>query len=376
MPPRRNIEMCVTCGIEIETDALTKEHLQYFQDRKVIWRYQHDASCETDKNRIDLGIIIGKDEEIPLARKNNIIVGAELVSDIFNSDDDDFFQDISSICRKLEYLGEPRESERSGIHYHISLPDSGLRVLKSLLRVGRYFEPLFFYAGGMGYKFRGESNDSIYCRPITKDGPPYVPVGNGEYFAPCFKISDLLKTTNTEDFWMKFGDIHRHDFRYNPTRYMWLNLYPLYPGEMYKGGTVEFRIFNKTLNPFFIYATFFLCRKFVELALTAGFKDLKELNLLKENSIYNSSKNSALDLLDTFTEITGLDEKFYNIITRMIKITPEISLKEGPVLTHLLSKLRRNYWGDNPYRNEVKLINKRDCRKPQYVDIHVLRGEN
>lgn len=371
---RREIEMCVTCGIEIETDALTKEHLPHFQKRNTTWRYQHDASCETDKNRIDLGLVVGK-SEIPLAKKNNIVVGAELVSDIFNSDDENFFYDISAVCRKLEELGEPRESERSGIHYHISLPDSGLRILKSLLRLGRYFEPLFFYAGGMGYKFRGESNDSIYCRPITGDGPPYVPIMDGNTFSPCFNIPDLLKAKTTREFWTKFGDIRHHDFRYNPIRYMWLNLYPLYPGESYKGGTVEFRVFNKTLNPFFIYATFFLCRKFVELALTAGFRDLKELNLLKENSIYDSSKSSALDLLDVFTNITGLDKKFHDIISCMIKTTPTISLREGLILSHLLHRIRRYYWNEDMYRDEVKKVTKSNCRKPEYTDIHVLRGE-
>ena len=367
--------MCVTCGIEIETDVITKSQLKYFQKRETIWRYQHDASCETDKHVIDLGMVTGKDSEIPLARKKNIVVGAELVSDIFNSDDENFFQDISAICRQLEILGEPRESKRSGIHYHISLPDSGLRILKGLMRLGRYFEPLFFYAGGMGYAFRGEFNDSIYCRPITKDGPPYVPIRDGNYYAPCFKISDLLKSKTTKEFWVKFGDIQNHDYRYNPTRYMWLNLFPLYQGESYKGGTIEFRVFNKTLNPFFIFSTFFLCRKFVELALTTGFKDLKELNLLKENSIYDTSKNSALDLLDIFAEVTGLDTNFYNTISRMIKMTPEISLEKGKVLTHLLHRTRRNYWNDSSYRGEVNIVTKDDCRKPTYVDIHVLRGE-
>ena len=373
--PRREIEMCVTCGIEIETDTLTKEQLPFFQKRATPWRYQHDASCETDKNRIDLGLVVGKGDNLPLVRKNNVVVGAELVSDIFNSDDENFFYDISAVCRKLEELGEPRDSERSGIHYHISLPDSGLRILKSLLRLGRYFEPLFFYAGGMGYKFRGESNDSIYCRPITKDGPPYVPVMDGSYYSPCFSIPDLLKTKSTRDFWTRFGDIRQHDFRYNPIRYMWLNLYPLYPGELYKGGTVEFRVFNKTLNPFFIYATFFLCRKFVELALTTGFKDLKGLNLLKENSIYDSSKSKALDLLDIFTDVTGLDEKFHTILTQMIKTTPTISLKDGLVLSHLLHRIRRNYWNGDYYCEDVKKVRKTECRKPNYIDIHVLRGE-
>jgi len=372
---RRDIEMCVTCGIEIETDTLTKNHLKHFQNRNVIWRYQHDASCETDKHVLDLGMITGKDKEIPLAMKKNIVVGAELVSDIFNSDDEGFFQDISAICRKLEILGEPRESKRSGIHYHISLPGSGLRILKSLLRLGRYFEPLFFYAGGMGYTFRGEFNDSIYCRPITKDGPPYVPIRNSDYFTQCFRIPDLLKAKSTREFWTKFGDIYNHDFRYNPTRYMWLNLFPLFPGELYKGGTIEFRVFNKTLNPFFIYSTFFLCRKLVELALTVGFKELKGLNLLKENSIYDATKNSALDLLDIFADVTGLESNIYNTISRMIKMTPEIKLQDGKVLSHLLPKIRRTYWNEDSYRTEIPLVRKEECRKPKYVDIHVLRGE-
>jgi hypothetical protein len=370
------IEIGDTCGIEYETENLVPNDLNRGELNDV-FRPTHDASIETDQARVG-NLIINLDELkkgkfSSLLSYSGVTVGTELVSVILNSRDRSFIEIIKDLTNFLCEMGEGLTGERSGIHFHFSLPNPNLRILKSLVRLGKYLETVFYTVGCFGYEFRGLKNDFIYCRPITKFGPPCVPYGKNAGFVQSYNIHDLLKTESVPEFWEKYGDLQNHRGRYNAIRYSWLNLYPLFPNGDYKG-TVEFRVFNKTLNSKFIYASALLCRAFVNYAIKSSYNSLLDDDLLHENSIYNDNitKEDVVNQLLTFSGLSKLEDDVLEILLRIIDISEIPYAEKKFVHTHL----RRDvgyYWQNSEYSPEI--IDKNYIFKPEYVDIHVLRGD-
>lgn len=371
--PRDNqiISMAETCGMEFECDDLTSDSFSSFKDRKR-FRFTHDASCETPKKYSgQLGFIIENRNDLitNLLPVSNVTVGTELVSEILNSNDDEFLDIIKNLTEFLTSAGESSTSDRSGIHFHFSLSNPNLRILKSIVRLGRHLECLFFTLGGMGYGFRGVKNDAVYCRPITKYGPPCVVRYHGGY-SQVYDVKDLLKTKKLVEFWNLYGDLENHGGRYNPVRYSWLNLYPLSPYGEYRG-TLEFRLFNKTLNPLFIHAIAILCKKFTEYSIASSFRTLKDDGFLKENSVFDDTqtKQGLSKQLLKFSELSEMDEDILQILMDILDRSPIPKLKKGFVHTHITRELNR-YWQGSSY--DPPFISADDIRKPKYVDIHTI----
>ncbi len=360
-----------TCGIEFETENITSFQLNKLKD---MWNVTHDASIESDAYMLNNGMILKNNNfrNIPTRR---VIVGTEIVSNILNSGSEDFKQTIIELTNIIQEAGEPAEGLRSGIHFHFSLPNPNLRILKSILRLGRYFETLFFTIGCMGYEFRGLKNDSIYCRPITFEGPPCVVGSDGRNYQ-CYNIKDALKAKNIDEFWEIFGDLKNHSGRYNPIRYSWLNIYPLAPWGDYRG-TLEFRIFNKTLNPLFIYAAAILCKKFLELALISSYDTLKENSLTRINSIFDKEikKENIKEHLFTLANMVDMDKDVVQILLNIIDQSEIPYLNSYYVFTHIRPNRYEPYWNRSTFYKPQPIID-RQIRSPQYVDIHILRGEN
>ena len=359
-----------TCGIEFECDDLNSNNNIPVRN----WKKTHDASIETPTCFINSlgGISVKETNLIKLLSYYNGQRGVEIVSPILDTEDDSLLDTLKNLTNTVFLSGESLRSTRSGIHYHISLPNPTLQILKNIIRFGRYFEPLFFYVGTMGYKFRGEENDSIYCRPITSFGPPCVHY-YGDY-AQVFNSDDLLKAKTRNDFWYLYGDCQNHGGRYNPVRYTWLNLYPLAPWGQYRG-TLEFRIFNKTLNPLFIYSTLILCKKFVHLVLSSSFGKAKELGFLEENSIFDNTidKEKVFGLLFKLDDAINIEPEIIRILLNIIEQAPKINLNTAYVHTHIRTRGENRYWDSSSY--SPKVIKGSNIKKPKYIDIHVLRGE-
>jgi len=363
------IQIGETFGIEFELDCCLPQEVGLMN-----FRTTHDASCETDKI-VSGGLVLENsqnDKIFNIIQFNKAVVGTELVSGILDSDINNSLPIIKSLTNKLIELGETSTSERTGIHFHFSLPNPNLRILKSILRLGKYLESLFFVVGSMGYEFRGIKNDSIYCRPITKFGPPCVQHYRGGY-TQVYNIYDVLKSSTVQEFWQRYGDLENHGGRYNPVRYSWLNLYPMYQLGEYKG-TLEFRVFNKTLNPEFIYSALSLCKAFVNHSIKSSYNTLADEDLLHENSIYSLdlNKNIIRQSLDYFSELSGLDDGCRKTLHHIINISEIPALPRKYVHTHIRRELR-DYWSSGNY--SPVLIDPNLIFKPKYVDIHVLRGE-
>lgn len=364
-------------GIEIEVEEISPRFFNgRFRDERqeIFFSTTSDASCETERfefNNLPVYNLSGL--EIPNIQLNRNVFGAEFVSSIIDTERD-YLPALKYITKQLFSLGESPKGYRAGFHVHVNTP-SNLRILKSILRLGRNLEQVFFLLGGMGYDFRGKKNDSIYCRPITKKGPLCVQTGFGR-FVQVFNISDLLATTTTDEFLLKYGNLNALNGHYLPVRYHWLNLVNLFGR-----GSLEFRVFNKTLNPTYIYAVVEFCKAFSQYAIQSSFSSLKDDGLLKENSVFDVREDSRDYIIKTFlkfAERSTMKQDVVDIILDILSLSDinSIILPDQYTFCHLQFHARGNrspvHWqngGYNPPKIDTSAI-----KIPEFEDLHVSRG--
>lgn len=349
----RNYPIIDSIGLEVETELMIQGNLPLHL--RQYWHEDHDASIESygyQKN----GLLYNK--PIPNGRK--IKLGSEIVSGVMDSTSERTNIAIKQLLGWIAENGETQESFRAGIHVHICMPNK-LGIQKNLINLAAYLEQVFFYIGGMGYEHRGIQNNFTYCRPITKYGPSCVKYGRDA--TQCFKIEELLNAISNEHFWDMYGGINPDNppNKYIPQRYTWFTLYPLLTK-----GTVEFRIFNKTLNFYFLRAAIRLCQEVCSFSLNNNVN-------LPENSIYSPhTKDSVLNTLSEFSLMVGLDSGTVNTLIKIIQRTPQIIIKPEYYWTHLMftkfNRLETLNW-----RNHSPQKIKRDgILVPKFVDIHNL----
>jgi len=361
--------LCETIGLEIETENISPKKLQGIGN----FRVGGDASVESD--HLTFRNIPVEINPVELRKKLSInveTIGCEIASGIIDTNQD-YISDIKYLTGILSKNGECEESQRAGIHVHLSFGNINLNILKSIITLGAHLESVFFLLGGMGYDFRGIDNDSTYCRPITKWGPPIVKTRYEEN-AQCMDIKELLESKNVDDFRMKCGDLYNlGGNRYIPIRYMWLNLYNIWESKQ----TLEFRIFNKTLNPYYIYAIIEFCKKFGMKSIENAFSG--KWKLLEENSVYDHQNREKIILTFLkFAEDSQLDNIVLEICLEILNKTPieSIRLSKKYNYSHLLYHRSGNkspiHWRTVSYKPPI--ISDR-CYKPKFMDIHNLRSE-
>jgi hypothetical protein len=358
-------------GIEIESERFVDG-----VDRIATsgWNRVHDGSIESEARFTFIdGKSVKINSDIQFSNTNNYIAGREFVSPIEETELEDFKARIFGLTNELAELGEPEESYRAGLHIHVSM-SYNLRILKSIIRLGRWLEDVFFYIGTNGYTFRGmKINNSAYCRPITDVGPQVVRYHETSRVCQCYNINDMVKSKTTREFWYMYGGLDPTNSlpRYIPMRYSWLNLYSLLVH-----GSLEFRVFNKTLNPFIIFAEIDLCKAFCEIALKSSLDFFKENDMNYENSIYNRRpKESVINTFNTFAEIAVLPRSSYDILLDIIQRAPEIVLERKYVYTHLRESSQL-FNSNNKWKYVPEFILDKDSIEPGVVqDLRTIRGE-
>jgi hypothetical protein len=235
-----------------------------------------------------------------------------------------------------------------------------------------YLEAAFFRLGSFGYRPRGEHMDFIYYRPITKSGPQVI--NSGEGYRHLLDYGDVLLSENNRDFFRRCGDIYNAESRYHPSRYLWINFYNMYHK---RRGHLEFRVFNKTLNWLYLYASVELCKHFV--TTCHKYKHMDLIKILK----------------DTFGDISPLDdppenhENYFNNILTVLGMENDIvnsilydiwqkscypNYSDSKVFSHLF---RRNHVHFREGYTRPKKLTKKEIAevtKPYYVDIHYLKN--
>jgi hypothetical protein len=387
---KQNYPMLTTIGIEYEVEDISPNIKLEGQMPKLL-NTTHDASIEDDRRYILSSVFLKKspDELSGVMHPSGKQSGIEIVSVPLDVEEVDVLGLLKDLTSWLQLNGESQQSNRAGVHFHVSMPVS-LRVCKSILRLGRHMEDVFFYIGGQGYPYRGQMlNDNAYCRPITKMGPPCVDVAAADrkkiYGAQCFNVSEMLDATTINDFFWRYGGlvINGSDFgRYFPNRYTWLNLYSL----SYHG-TLEFRVFNKTLNPFYLNAEIELCRLFCEYAIKFAYDDIKEDGFLTEHSIYDKREKADIKYtLKKFADKMHMNLDSLNTLSTIIDRTPEVTLDKSYIWTHVPQYRHgegHTLWNRGSFElapSQIKYFPKeipsKDIKVPKIVDIHSIRNEN
>jgi hypothetical protein len=207
-------------------------------------------------------------------------------------------------------------------------------------------------------------NEFLYCRPITGNGPTVIENGNGGM--QVFTCDDLLKATSVNRFFNRLGGACNSSISHmHPARYFYLNMYSLLAHH-----TLEFRVFNKTLNPEFIWAEVQFCRSFVRYAIKRALDDAV-LEGLPINSIFNGrSKKDIIGTLYEFSDVAKIKPDIVDVLTNIINLTPEITVPNRLLRTHTSFHPEFNYDDYKPTK-----ISPYDINSVTVDDIHSRRGE-
>ena len=315
-------------------------------------------------------------------------------------------------------------SMRASTHFHIGYVNN-LRMLKNLLAVSLYIEPVLYRLGGMGGTYRGCSNLSAYSRPLMNSVA--VPVAtssrktlgtktqeeltlefqirrsprttaelaeieaakirlrelrlrreasflaeadkNKTRYAQIINPVSALEADTLENFWASFGistDSENH--KYHPSRYSATNFYA-FP----KHGTIEFRHFNQSQDSPLIVAIAKFLRASVETASKLG-----------------KSESGQFDIPDSNVEISVSDADM--IIRRMVSLAYEKEVEFLPTdrdLSIIMETLENSTFEPLPktpsrthikdfsldpwFVQQGKLNLVENPLEPQNVDIHTIR---
>ena len=372
------MELFNSVGIEVEVEDVRAESLGGLDNMN--FRIHRDASCESDGYSVLKMKLDTEESDKNLLKLLNIgrqTFGCELVTGgTIDTSDLNYLYTLKKLTNMLISAGESPRSYRAGFHTHINV-SYNLKILKSTLRLARHLEQVLYLLAGMGYDYRGFKNNSAYCRPLTKFGPVCVRTG-WDTFSQVFSITDLLKTKTTTEFKIKYGNINRlRGTHYIPIRYHGINLLPLFTQ-----GSLEFRMFNKSLNPYYLMAIIEFCKAFSQYAVKSSFESLKDESLLRENSIFDVkgeiSRGRIIDTFEHFLELSSLENpEVIGILREILDNSSVDSLvtKNEFVYTHLMFHRQGGrspiHWEEREYK--PKVIDESSIKIPEFEDVHVLR---
>jgi len=351
-----------TIGIEVETELLPS-HFAAFG-----WSNTHDASIEmpvlTLKNvRAHL---VRTPENIAISGMMEIaggeVLGSEFVSNVL-FDEEEANQNLTNLLRQIQQFGERAENQRAGFHVHIGWAYD-LNILKRTILISSWLESLLFHLGGMGYEFRGVTNNSAYCRPFTLFGPPIAESNLGE--VQIMNIEALLSADNIINFWNRYGgtNFHNPPRRYTPQRYMGVNLFSIF---LHK--TLEFRMFNTSLNKEYYLAMVRLCREITRLTMSS--EPIPD----EINSVYEvNDRATNHNVLNALLKVTEIDDDTEVTLREIIERSPVPTLKPVYVHSHIRDKMiefnNRDIMKVSSFYQPI-----RRYEDPGIVDIHELENE-
>lgn len=362
-----------TFGIELEVEDIVSDN---FHVPKIFNR-DHDASIEGISLIAASRKFTGDNAQIPLKLGigGNVTTGVELVSTPINFEEDYWKGLLKTLLVDLTKCGERDISERASIHVHVYCPVNR-QIFQNILKLGRITENLFFRIGGMGYKHRGISNDYAFCRPLVGKGPHAVHVGRRGNYGQCLNLDDIL----SRDFDMSklvslWGDIVSCQNKYVPVRYLWLNprniILALFGMGNKNSSTLEFRIFNKSLNFRYLLAIISLCCEFVKVCM--GEVVNPPIEIATPFDVEDSERLVAL----LHTYFGKIDASHLRTLEEIINLSPAIAVSDKFIFSHLITNPVRGdtshiHWENSNYR--TKPIDSEEISKPHTVDVHLLKN--
>jgi hypothetical protein len=359
-----------TFGFELEVENVLSNnmHIPGFCNR------DHDASVEgiSRLSSLRLEDVEGQKVAEILGIGNNVTSGFEIVSQPINFSSDNWKGQLKTLLNDLMKRGETEISERASIHIHVYCPVNP-EVFKNIIRLGKITENLFFRIGGMGYKHRGLSNSYAYCRPFSGKGPHVVHVNQRGRYGQCLNIEDILnRQFSFDEIGTYWGDLLNGNGKYVPVRYLWLNprniILSLIGNR--NAPTLEFRIFNKSLNFKYFIAIIALCCEFVKVCYSKLPKQTEDII----NPFNVDDSEHLVKILNTY--FSDIDPSHLKTLEEIIYMSHPIAVPDEFVFSHLLVHPTRGdqthvHWDGRNY--STPQIANNLIKKPNIIDSHLLK---
>ncbi len=269
-----------TVGLEIEVENIVFTTDLLTRISRYGFKYVGDASVQGSIQTLDGIKVFHEFENIYFLPKER--VGGELISQPpIDTKVKGWQENIKRLCNLLQEEEFIKPSYRCSFHVHVNVDRFEYETLMSMIQWAALLEAIMFRIGSLGGTHRGVFNNFNYCRPITYRGPQVVKIPDG--YSQVMLLEDLLQAQDLNDFFLRYGDsLHNTDMKYHPVRYSWINLFKL----IQKERTIEFRIFNQTLDPMDIEAIITLCLCIVNTMLTSPPQDVMSYSSNPVNSIF------------------------------------------------------------------------------------------
>ena len=104
-----------------------------------------------------------------------------------------------------------------------------------------------------------------------------------------------------------------------------------------------------------------------------SFDDALQKKFSKVHSVFDEySVRDLIKQFDEFQEVAQLDQQSYNTLIVLLKRSKPVVCNEKCIRSHI--KGLDKYWRVSEYKPEV--VSGRKAQKPNFIDLHVLRGEN
>jgi len=273
-------------GLELEITNLTESGARNVVEHSVGnlrgWQIHHDGSTQRVGYAITgLPFCVREFTTVhsgSSSMRHQVQTGAEIVSPILDTSKPLWKTQVEYLCEWLRSNGHELPGTYTSTHVHISAAGLPLYVLKNLVRIWSFIEaPMFrLSVAELGFHRGVVRKEYAYCRPMSS---PLVVFDQDENLRSSFYLENLMKATTLEEFFLGYGACNpqAEPIRYHPARYSALNLLPLLTI-----GTVEFRVFNESVDPRSIISWVEVCKAIVNTALTTkglGSDDYPQLPL-------------------------------------------------------------------------------------------------
>ena len=121
---------CQTVGLEIEVTHVNPNNVRMPSG----WNVTGDASVESDYYHVN-GIPFINETGLSSLRLSHNVQGGEILSSIIDTHSN-YLPTLKSLCSNLVAKGEPDQSERAGLHVHLSFTNPSLDILKCIIKLG------------------------------------------------------------------------------------------------------------------------------------------------------------------------------------------------------------------------------------------------
>ncbi len=350
----------VTVGLEIEVSNISFTRKIMEDIARIDFKLTRDASVEGSIQCMPNALVFTDSTKFDMLEK--ISVGGEIVSPPIDTSKENWQYNLFKLMEILQEEKFIEPSNRCSFHIHVNIDDFDLKDLLSMVKWASLLESTMFRIGSFCKEHRGIDNNYNYCRPITQKGPQVIKTLDG--FAQVMILDDLLQAKNIDDFLVRYGDAyHNLDMKYHPVRYSWFNLFKLFQREK----TIEYRVFNQTLNPLEIEAMVTLCLCITNTMLTSPPGDISSFSSGNINSIFNplpESRNILEMILGMYPGSSIVKDRIMCIFDNS-NYPP---IKDSYVFSHMLTKKDFTLYKRTDY--VPVLINKDEVEACIYKDLH------